>query len=102
MPSSLVDTWGQLPAVTLPLPVPSRDTLTGLSTLGTGQTGVVRAADGARWGEWGAARQGARTTLKRSQLAALGALGALLAATLLLTPRGLATAAIALLTLAYL
>jgi glycosyltransferase XagB len=104
--SSPVDTWGRLPAVTLPLPVAARDTLadtlTGFRTFDTGQTGAVRAAAGARWGAWGAARTGARVTVERRQIVALVILVALIALALWLAPNALAVATIALVTTAYL
>jgi cellulose synthase/poly-beta-1,6-N-acetylglucosamine synthase-like glycosyltransferase len=106
MQSTPADTWGRLPAVTLPLPVAARDTptdtLTGLRMFDTGQTGAVRAAAGARWGEWGAARGGARITAERRQIVTTIILILMIALAFWLMPHALAVAAIALVTTAYL
>jgi len=102
MHRSLVDTWGRLPAVTLPLPTPSRDTLGNLATAGRDMTGTFRALDGARWSHWGAARDGARVTLRRRQIAMGLALVALIALAVLFSPHELAVVAIAFVTTAYL
>jgi glycosyltransferase XagB len=106
MQSTPVDTWGRLPAVTLPLPVAARDTptdtVTGLRAFDTGQTGAVRAAAAARWGAWGAARGGAHVTVERRQIVMVITLVTLIALALWLAPHALAVAAIALVTSAYL
>src|SRR5258706_9675330 len=102
MHRSLVDTWGRLPAVTLPLPTTSRDTLGSLAAAGRDVTGTYRALDGARWSLWGAARDGARVTLRRRQIATGLALLALIALAVLFLPHELAVVAIAVVTTAYL
>ena len=102
MQSSLEDTWGHLPAITLPLPALTGDMLIDLSTVGAGQAANGRMTADPRWREWGAARGGARITLHRQQTGTLICVMALVALGLLLSPGALAVAAVALITTAYL
>src|SRR5258708_36439790 len=104
----LTDTWGQLPAVTLPLPIPSGEALGELATDIAGMPGMPDmpdmpgTLDGARWSRWGAAREGAHVTLERRQIVGFGVGAALLVLVLVLSPHALGVAAAALVSAAYL
>jgi cellulose synthase/poly-beta-1,6-N-acetylglucosamine synthase-like glycosyltransferase len=102
MQSTQGETWGQLPAITLPLPTPSRATLANLQALERDATGIFRALDGARWSYWGAARDGARVTLHRRQLVTLAIVVALIALFVFMSPLDLAIGAVSIITGVYL
>src|SRR5690349_8448364 len=96
------DTGGRLPAVTLPLPTPSRDTFANLRAVSPDATGVFRALDGSRWSSWGAARDGARVTFHRRQLMALAVIVALITLCIVVSPHDLAVGVVAIITAVYL
>jgi cellulose synthase/poly-beta-1,6-N-acetylglucosamine synthase-like glycosyltransferase len=104
------DTWGYLPAMTLPLEALSGDTWSGeagmaaggLPSPGTLSTASADAATGERWARWGAARDGARLTLTYRQTLGLALLALAAALLLYLDPHALLVAPVALITYVYL
>jgi hypothetical protein len=91
-----MNTWAQLPAVTLPLPI----TLSGSLGEGSERTSAPEATEGERWSSWGAARHGARVTLMKSQTVALVAVAAVVAISLIVLRQDLLIALAGLMTAA--
>jgi glycosyltransferase XagB len=104
------DTWGNLPAVTLPLEAISGDTWSRLAGITAGDlpapektsTTSVDAARADRWARWGAARNGAHLTLTYRQTLGLALLALAAALLLYFNPHALFVAPVALITYVYL
>jgi cellulose synthase/poly-beta-1,6-N-acetylglucosamine synthase-like glycosyltransferase len=104
------DTWGDLPAITMPMQTVRVDASGRLSSLLSSQLGVPEhelaidwaAAEAQRWAAWGAAREGARTSLSFDQALALAVFGWVAALVLYLDPYALLVAPIAAITCLYL
>src|SRR5262245_53045678 len=96
------NTWAQLPAVTLPLPVPGPEAPSEPQHIAPYSATTLPPQDGARWSWWGAAREGARTTLQRHQIAALLVILALAAWLSFVSPQRLTVGALFLVVTAYL
>jgi cellulose synthase/poly-beta-1,6-N-acetylglucosamine synthase-like glycosyltransferase len=104
------DTWGNLPAVTLPMQTLRVDAAARLTSMLSTQLRVPEheiavdwaAAEAERWAAWGAAREGARTSLNLDQALALAVLGLVAALVLYLYSYALLIAPIAVITCLYL
>src|SRR5580765_5023659 len=97
MMSISIDTYANLPVITRPMPA-----------ISASASGVIArphelaAEEGGRWMAWGAARDGARTTVTGRQMIILGVLALAIVAGALTLPHALLLAPVAFITLTYL